>query len=563
MGREEMTAADDTISDLPTLADLLSSQSQSPKYLSSPQASSYLTYLTSLPLPSLVAEPQTLNSEITTLTSQLTNLCTSEYTTFLSLHSTSSTLSDCLDSFSSSLDSLLESIPVLESETQLFASSTKTIQSQRRKAALVLEQHDKLLDILQMPQLIDTCVRNGYYSEAMDLSAHTSALLARFPTVPVIIDVAAEAEQAIRLMSSQLLVLLREPAKLPALFKAVNFLRRMGTFKEEELALAFLASRAVYLGGAFNSIDRQRTDHTRYLRRYVDTFREGVYDVVTQYTSIFLDRASDDVEQHAMLLHFLQTYTHTQVSGLVSLLDSTVPQIEDPASLTSLLTQLTYCATSFSRVGLDFRALLQKPFIDAVLMTASKSFTNASAEFLGQLEKNASHPPAIWFITPSLLATLSQQPPPTLDKNSPVHLVPAILSSYPLLATYTNAIVTALNSLRLLAPVSVLHKVNGLLEASLSAVGTGLLTRAKAVRTEGKDRGEDKETAGQVYDAAGAIYLNCLVPFALRALNEGVYGRKAGRDGVESNELETVNKEWHDWLSRNIQRDGTGATDAV
>ena len=552
-----MTKEADDASSLTTLADLLSSKSQDPKYLSSPQASSYLTYLTSLPLPSLLNEPQTLNNEISTLTSQLTNLCTSEYSTFLSLHSTSSTLSDCLSSFSSSLDSLLESIPSLESETQLFASSTKNIQTQRRKAALVLEQHDKLLDILQIPQLIDTCVRNGYYSEAMDLSAHTSSLLARFPTVPVVIDVAAEAEHAIRLMSSQLLVLLREPAKLPGLFKAINFLRRMGTLNEEELALAFLTSRAMYLEGVFSSIDSQRTDPARYLRRYVDAFREGVYDVVTQFMSIFLDRVTEDVELHATLLHFLQTYTHKHISQLMTLLNNIVPQIEDPTSLTSLLTQLTYCATSFSRVGLDFRSTLQEPFCNAVLMAATKALSNASEEFLSQMEKNAQHPSSLWFITPSLLGSLSQQPPPEMDENSPVHIAPAIISSYPLLAMYTNSVLAALNSIRLLAPVSLLPKVNNVLEASLCTVGKRLLVRAKAAKAEGKDQRDDKESDGQVFDAAGLMYLKCLMPFALRALKEGVYGIKAGKNGVESSGLKTLIQEWGDWLSLTIDTSNT------
>ncbi|KAF8588482.1 hypothetical protein K439DRAFT_636239 [Ramaria rubella] len=75
-----------------------------------------------------------------------------------------------------------------------FAASAKTTLAQRRKVTLALEQHNSLLDILQISQLIDTCVRNGYWSEAMDLSAHTAPLLSKSPTVPVIIDTVAEAE---------------------------------------------------------------------------------------------------------------------------------------------------------------------------------------------------------------------------------------------------------------------------------------------------------------------------------------------------------------------------------
>ena len=77
--------------------------------------------------------------------------------------------------------------------------------------------------------------------------------------------------------------------------------------------------------------------------------------------------------------------------------------------------------------------------------------------------------------------------------------------------------------------------VNDLLEASLSAVGRGLLARAKALIAEGKDHGVDKEAADQVFDAAGSVYLKCLVPFALLALHEGVYGRMGIRTNKESN----------------------------
>ena len=147
----------------------------------------------------------------------------------------------------------------------LFASSTKTIQSLCRRAAVVLEQHEKLLDILKIPLLINTCVRNGYYSEAIDLSAHTAlSLLERFPAVSVLIDVAAEAEQAIRIITSQLLLGASEDTDS---FQNSQLPRRMGTLNEEELALAFLTSRAIYLEGVFSGIDGQRFDDMSMLSR--------------------------------------------------------------------------------------------------------------------------------------------------------------------------------------------------------------------------------------------------------------------------------------------------------
>ncbi|KIJ54066.1 hypothetical protein M422DRAFT_221634 [Sphaerobolus stellatus SS14] len=536
-----------------SLTEILSQKADDSKLLSSTQASSYLSYLATLPLHSLQAEPQTLTEEANTLTFQLTNLCTSEYSTFLALHSTASTLSDSLSSFSSSLDSLLETIPQLESETRNFAASTKVIQAERRTAALVLEQHEKLLDILQIPQLIDTCVRNGYYSEAMDLSAHASSLLARFPTIPVIVDVAAEAEQAIRLMSTQLLALLREPAKLPALFKAVNFLRRMGTLDEEELALAFLSGREVHVLGLFAAIEQQRTDHARYLKKYADIFREGVYDVVSQYTSIFLDRIAGDSnrsELYSTLLHFLQTYIHTHIVRLMDLLTETIPKVDDLTSLTSLLTQLTYCAASFARVGLDFRSLLEKPFTDAVLSSTKTALTSASQQFSYQMEKHTDRPLSAWFITRSMLDSLPQDIP-KLAESTPVHIAPSILSSFPPLAVYTNSILTAFNSLRQLCPLSIYSNILAEMETSLADVGKALFDR---INSERKENQEGTEVEEEVLLAAGVVYVGNLVPFALRGLRKGVYGFED--ESKILGDLKDVIEKVEGWVEFKAKRNG-------
>jgi hypothetical protein len=534
------------------------------KDLSHHAAQSYLKHLSGLDLTSIRLEPSALASEASQLKTELTNLCHDQHGTFLTVHSTTRDLALSFGSLDDSLATLLTALPDLESECRTFAASTREIQQSRSRASLVLEQHDKLLDVLTIPQLIDTCARNGHYAEALDLAAHASTLAARFSDIQAICDVASEAEVCVRTIRASLLMSLREPAKLPALAKAVNLLRRMKALGENELALAFLTGRVANLNASIAAIEREGADQfedaSRYLKRYVDVFRENLQEIVTQFSTIFLERAPTEnakpiIESHS---HLLGELAHHVVDSLHNVLQFTLPHISDPSALNTLLSQLSYCGSAFARIGLDFRPMLPMLFEQAVLKGVARTLDEGAATFSQRLASmQKSHKlPSLWLVTPE---QAGEPPRASKTETSPgLHLPPTLLSAYPPIAILANAHITTLNQLRLLSPTNILPQVYELFCKSIAGTSTALLTYAKRVVASEKTKarrtsvdGEDEQNRA-ILAGAGLAITRTLSLFIRSGLVQGIYAHpfeewvSPRTEGVIA--LEGTTKHWEDWL---------------
>lgn len=432
-----------------SLLELLSPTPTNPDALdlSSPAAKAYIDRLITLGLDNLVQEPGIIDHERSAVDLELVNLCYREYPTFTSVHKCSSAVGAAFDDFANSLGQLIESIPALEEECRQFGRGTSSIQSARRKAVLLQDHEGKLMDVLEIPQLMETCVRNGYYQEALELSAHVADLRQRYNTT-VVDDVAEETSSILQLMTAQLLGILREPVKLPALLKAVGYLRRLQDLDESQLGLVFLSSRLQNYRARLVEIEKDRAEPVRYLRRYIDLFREHVFDIISQYTTIFSAVAGDQ----------LASFVSLCVEDLTQLVQRYIPRIaSDSASMSSILVQLGYCSLSFARAGLDFSSLLVDPFKSSILHSYDQAVASAASLLIETLalDSQGAAAPANLVISAQHLQQVLVDPysPPRHDNaHSDAHTPPANLAHFPLLAHFLNAHLTSLNALRLLAP---------------------------------------------------------------------------------------------------------------
>ncbi|PKC09371.1 Dor1-domain-containing protein, partial [Rhizophagus irregularis] len=418
----------------------------------------YLDRLTSLSLESLKHEPILVKDEESKIQKELAELSFREYKSCIHVNSCYADINNSLDNLSSQLSILTAEIPLLETSSESFSQQTKQISLQRNKINTILEHHDNLLEILEIPQLMDTCVRNGLYSEVMDLSQHVARLVSKHSNIPLIQQIEQDVKQTMQLMLSKLISLLREQIKLPSCLKVIGYLRRMEAFDEAELRLVFLLSRDAYLQSLIHTIDKERKDPVHYLKKWIDIFREHFFDIVTQYRTIFADDVATSV---------LADYTIHILDQLTSVLAEFTPLITDTQSLSSILTQLMYCGMSFGRVGVDFRHLVTGYFEEAVERIVKKIISDGTQVFLDELNeaiKNVNIPNT-WMISdkksvnlfesipsirPSSSSSISSTNSSTTVTSSFTPLV--ILLDYPPIAYLTNAYLTAFNSLRVIAP---------------------------------------------------------------------------------------------------------------
>ncbi|KAF8640533.1 hypothetical protein AX17_000195 [Amanita inopinata Kibby_2008] len=662
----------------------------------------YLNHLTSLPLLSLLDEPGTLQTQSHHLTSSLSSLIHTAYPTFLSLHDTTRALGSSLSSLSGSLDSLVTiSLPNLDACTSTWREKTDSLLEERRRARVVLEQHDKVRDLLDTPVLLETCVRNGYFAEALSLKSHVEALVnahmgrasttngkgkgketedanyqaedkrtvTRLQPPEILSSVLSEVHYAIDQMHLSLLQTLHDPTKkLPALWKAVNFLRKMDAFhefrynaegecdvvngrqscnpdsergyvlsSEEQLALAFLTGREACLRSVLDTLkrdvervlplieqygtssgsqrmresdendhasigDREREDLARYLKKYIEAWREGVYDIVTQFSTIFLERLfqSHGQDTHtptmtngtnntpntktslppathnliARLRALVTTHaTHALNVHLLPVLSLGFPLLS-ASLLSSLLTQLTYCATAFSRVGLDFRSLLDGVTTNAVEHIVRRELTQVGYRWARRVRKaglassdrdrrkdrsslmvakktRVQEIPTAWLVASSATSNPPLPSPEVNGSRFPPNVPPQILASYPPLAALTNALMSILNGLRLLAPIEILGSLRKVMESDVLATGgEAILEYIKQVTSNPGDDDESEAKERRAARAAGQVYFEVLLPFATRALMEGVYGVSEVQGLWSCQRLEAVSKEWEAWVSQ-------------
>lgn len=473
----------------------------------------YLSDLLSYSLDRLGREPELLRSESQRLERQLHGVAVKHCHSFVSVEDGLESVRKEMERAKQRLDKLAMSAPKLEQSCQECLTRTEGLMQQGKNNRTLMQNHSSVVDLLEIPSLMDTCVRNGNYDEALDLEVFASKLATVNSESKVAKMLHREAVDIKQNMMATLLEKLKSSIQLPECLRVVGYLRRLGSYSEVTLRLKFLACREAWLQEEVAKIEMEGFGAYDFLKKLTDAHRVHLFDIVMQYRAIFADDANahdtemhNKGEQHALQSDggVLYSWGSHRVSRYLDLLRHSLPRLTQGNDLASVLEHSMYCGMSLGRVGMDFRELVAPIFITAAESLFANGLQLAVETFQIALAKHD------WDPLLASAAAATSGPEKYRDSQSDTSPPQDLLQYYPLavfIGAPSRSILSALNELRHCAFTSCTETCAELLTSTLNVASSAL---AKAHKSSGKN-------ASSVGNCA-LVYAEIAVPYVQTCL---------------------------------------------
>lgn len=225
-----------------SLYELLAPRIASSSTLPKSTVAEYLTRLTTLPVSALsTTEPQSISQSAHSNLLSIQALSSRSHKSVTTSADSLSTLRGSLPEIQKCVDGLRDAIPRLDEHASRFATTYSKLKDEnavldrRKKAMLFSDELLRLHDILELPTLLQVTIRStssgsghASYSQALDVFGLIKRLRTLYPDSEVVRDVLAEAEGAMRDMTSNLITSLRgQNLRLAAAIRTIGWLRRV------------------------------------------------------------------------------------------------------------------------------------------------------------------------------------------------------------------------------------------------------------------------------------------------------------------------------------------------
>ncbi|KAL1509816.1 hypothetical protein ABEB36_004496 [Hypothenemus hampei] len=422
----------------------------------------YLNKVGECKLEELVKKPHRLDTELVNIEEQTQDMVVTNYKSFIETADCSKEMFNNFNTIEQKLDRLLVNLPKFQGECSEFSECTNQVANLRKLNSLTLTKNAQLLEVLELPQLLNSFINDGLYEDALELASYIRKLCTKFSDIPIFQSILKDVDTAWLLMLHHLLSELKMDLNLSKCLQIVSYLRRMEMFTELELKLKFLQSRGHWLSQCTKQVPKNDVDS--YLSKIVEVTRVNLFNVITQYQAIFYEESS---AQPSSLLKkninenmIFFTWINEQIADFLILLEDNI-KLASP--IESILDQCMYFGLSFSKVGCDFRPLLVPLFTKQIF----QNFQDSILKTVHTFEKNMEGFTLINKRTPNIPWKKKE------GQDDPLQPPDSLLEFHPL-AEFLNNILKTFNSFRACAPLAIINDVVKCLQNSLVFVAKSI-----------------------------------------------------------------------------------------
>lgn len=146
----------------------------------------YLNKLGSYKVEQLKKEQSRLSEETRSIVEQTQDLAISNYKTFIKTAENSRSIYSEFQNAESQVGTLIDKLPELIDKCEHFQQESVDINEQRRLNTITLKKNAQLLEILELPQLMERCIREGRYEEALELASYVQKMGENQGHIPII-----------------------------------------------------------------------------------------------------------------------------------------------------------------------------------------------------------------------------------------------------------------------------------------------------------------------------------------------------------------------------------------
>lgn len=387
----------------------------------------------------------------------------------------------------------MDHVESLNTSCSEFKEIVHDVVGSHKRIRRTLQCHLQLLELLELPQLVESCARNGSLDEALELAAFVKSLERRQTAVPskssVIYSISIEVSASLAHMRRQLLLQLTGSVSITRQVYIVATLRKLdGILSDTSSEIAeirrmmdYLEARTFWINcvhdgdGTIVGSSGSNGSNSLYSKTHqslgpygqsvelLENRRTSLYTVITQFKALFLEvepEIGDEILRkwisHHVILVLRELHTH-------------LSEIKDGSAVKALMEQAVYFAKRLADEGADFTSSVLRLFSQSIRNFVGSEIADAHVKLLSSLEKDTcgdSLGIPLLFRANTTNSTLRSSATTLGDDNNAINVSsagdivpPMSLLMFPPLCWYINSILTAFNYLRACPLLSVYQEV--------------------------------------------------------------------------------------------------------